>query len=140
MLHGVTGRSLGRSPLAFVEPTTVPPLTPPPPSRQQKALPQWSRPGVPWDIGAPPLPPSFIFGVRPNSPQSTTRVSSNRPRSSRSVNRAETRLSTIGRLFSYPFFRSQWWSHPPRWTVTNVHPASASRRASSVLWPHGWRP
>ena len=77
----------------------VPPLTPPPPIRQNMELPQWSRPGVPMLLGAPPLPPSFIFGVRLNSPHSTTSVvieqaalfadPSNRPRRS---------VSTIGRV------------------------------------------
>ena len=47
------------------------PLTPPPPIRQNMELPQWSRPGVPMLIGGPPLPPSFIRGVRLNSPHST---------------------------------------------------------------------
>src|ERR671935_1704403 len=80
-----------------VEPIICPPCTPPPPIRQNIELPQWSRPGVPLLPGGPPLPPSFIFGVRLNSPHSTTSVVSSRPRSSRSRNSADTALSTIGR-------------------------------------------
>src|SRR5438132_13226563 len=97
MLDGVTGRELGRVPRRSVEPTIRPPLTPPPPIRQNIELPQWSRPGVPLLIGAPPLPPSFILGVRLNSPHSSTSVFESRPRSSRSVNSDATALSTIGK-------------------------------------------
>ena len=54
---------LGASPSRLVEPMSSAALrTPPPAMRQNIALPQWSRPGVPIDIGAPPLPPSFIRG------------------------------------------------------------------------------
>src|SRR5436190_13980619 len=41
------GLSSGASPRRFVEPTSRPPLTPPPPISTNIELPQWSRPGVP---------------------------------------------------------------------------------------------
>src|SRR3989337_999680 len=54
---GVSGRSLGRSPRRSVEPTTCPPLRPPPPISTDIALPQWSRPGVPLEPGGPAVAP-----------------------------------------------------------------------------------
>src|SRR4051812_50089876 len=112
MLAGVTARVCGRSPLASVEPTTSPPLTPPPPSRQNIELPQWSRPGVPLLPAGPPLPPSFIFGVRLNSPHRTTRVRSSRPRSDRSGNSDATAASTIGRGGFLPALGGPWGAPP----------------------------
>src|SRR2546430_16627770 len=43
-------------------------------------------------------------------------------------------------LFPYTTLFRSWWSQPPRWTVVKVQPASASRRARSVLCPHACRP
>jgi hypothetical protein len=39
-----------------------------------------------------------------------------------------------------PALRSQWWSQPAYRTLTNVDPASTSRRASRVLCPQVCRP
>ena len=48
-------------------------------------------------IGGPPLPPSFIRGVRLNSPHTITITLSSNPRPERSLSSALTAMSTFGR-------------------------------------------
>ena len=85
------GRVCGRWPRRSVEPTTWPPLTPPPPMQAEHGVaPVVAARACPCCAAAPPLPPSFMRGVRLNSPHSTTSVVSSRPRSSRSSNSAAT--------------------------------------------------
>ena len=56
-----TGRSVANSPSRLVAPITCPVFMPPPASKAQLTLGQWSRPA-----------PLLILGVRPNSPQAMT--------------------------------------------------------------------
>ena len=134
---GVSGRSLGSSALASVAPMTWPIFMPPPARTTDMAPGQWSRPAS-----------LLIRGVRPNSPQTRTSVSSHQA--------AVVHVSRSGptRAWSYSgsfFVLSDskllaCVSQPPASTVTKVTPASTSRRASSRLWPslcgrsgRGWR-
>ena len=82
----VTGRSLAASASRSVAPMTWPVRIPPPASRAQATCGQWSRPAS-----------LLIFGVRPNSPQTTTDTSLSRPRACRSSTRAERPWSSFGR-------------------------------------------
>ena len=69
---GDSGRSLGCSPLAVVEPTTCPVRRPPPETSTDIACGQWSRPGRPFaDVSR---------GVRPNSPVTISSTFLSRPR------------------------------------------------------------
>ncbi len=57
-----------------VDPTTVPPLMPPPAKKSVWAAPQWSRPGPAYELGK-----VDTLGVRPNSPAITISVLSSNP-------------------------------------------------------------
>ena len=67
------GRSRGYAPISSDDPTTCPPLIPPPAITIVQQFVQWSRP-----------PAGFTFGVRPNSPDASTSVSWSSLRSWRS--------------------------------------------------------
>ena len=80
------GRSLGYSPRAELAPIAWPIVSPPPATSALITGAQWSRPAS--------LP--LIFGVRPNSPHTTTTTSSCIPRSCRSSTRLATPRSSTG--------------------------------------------
>src|SRR5262245_50608074 len=84
---GVTRPSLTSPPLASVLPTTCPWVRPPPATSIDMQLDQCSR---------PPVPLCEKSGDRPNSPSASTRVSSSRPRASRSLTRAYSARSSRG--------------------------------------------
>ena len=65
---GIFGLSAGSAPLLLDEPTTRPPLIPPPATAALKTFGQWSRPAF-----------VLIFGVRPNSPHAITIVVAKQP-------------------------------------------------------------
>ena len=69
-----------------------PPRTPAPAKTAEKTAAQWSRPSR--LLALPVLEP--MRGVRPNSPVTTTSVSSSRPRTSRSSSKADTPRSIGG--------------------------------------------
>ena len=88
---GVSGRSFGCSPLAFVEPTTCPVRMPPPATSIDIACGQWSRPGCFTPVCVPIW--YSIRGVRPNSPVTTSSTFLSSPRAYRSSISAVTAWS-----------------------------------------------
>ena len=88
---GERARSAGYAPLRSDEPIIWPPWTPAPAKAAEKTAGQWSRPLASAAALLKPLP---MRGVRPNSPATTTRVSSRRPEAARSSRSAETPLSS----------------------------------------------
>ncbi len=89
---------------------------------------QWSRPAR-----------AFTFGVRPMSPVTTTSVLSSRPRSVRSSMSADSARSRNGSNSFFSMLKllscvSQWpFGFASVWIVTNVTPASTSRREQYTL-------
>jgi hypothetical protein len=85
-------------------------------------------------------PPRFSrIGVRPNSPDQITSVSSSRPRCSRSISNAAIGWSSSRHLSRKPWLIASLSlapceSHPQSKSCTNRTPRSTSRRASKQLF------
>ena len=99
---GDTGRWVAYPPCLSVLPSTSPGFTPAPANSSDAAWPQWSRPAS-----------LFTFGDRPNSPITTSSVSSYDPRALMSPTSADTARSNSGSFLSRLSKILAWWSHPP---------------------------
>src|SRR5437899_4621033 len=73
------GLSLGSEAVESEDPYACPPLIPAPASSTENTRGQWSLPAL-----------ALIFGVRPNSPDTTTSVEDRSPRPARSSSRPRT--------------------------------------------------
>ena len=126
IMAGSTGSEAG-SPLRLsAEPIICPIGRPPPAKASVPRRAQWSRP-----------PFLLTVGVRPKSPVTTSRTSSDSQRFERSVRKASRALSRVVPSMFMPLtigglLLSACMSQPALCTVTNPAPASTRRRAINI--------